>query len=211
MADGLQFDKAEFASASAGKVCAVCKTPITDTYFEAVGNILCPTCAARFGGDELVPAALGRAALWGAGVAAAGTAAWYLLLKFTGWETAILAIGIGYFVGKYVRRGSGGRGGAVYQALAMALTYLSIMSSYVLVLRDRLGSDAAAVPVTTLIKAAVMSPFSGRNIIGLIIIGIGLYEAWKLTRKIPISGPFRVAPAGPPPIAEPAPPAGPSP
>ena len=33
------------------------------------------------------------------------------------------------------------------------------------------------------------------NIIGLIIIAIGLYEAWKINKGVPVSGPFRFDPA----------------
>jgi hypothetical protein len=52
---------------------------------------------------------------------------------------------------------------------------------------------------------AVVLPFLGglENVIGLVIIAIGLYEAWKLNRRVPlvITGPHRVgkpldAPAG---------------
>jgi hypothetical protein len=37
-----------------------------------------------------------------------------------------------------------------------------------------------------------------QNLLGLVIIGIGVYEAWKITRRRPlkISGPFRIAAAG---------------
>jgi hypothetical protein len=46
---------------------------------------------------------------------------------------------------------------------------------------------------------ALAAPFLGgtSNIIGLIIIAIGLYEAWKYNRAVKISGPFRLTPAAP--------------
>ncbi len=51
-----------------------------------------------------------------------------------------------------------------------------------------------------------MAPFlmGADSIIGLIIIAIGLYEAWKLNKRNPIviTGPFDLAAAGP--DAEPA-------
>src|SRR5439155_3866977 len=46
-------------------------------------------------------------------------------------ELGIVAIGVGLLVGIAVRKGSGGRGGRKFQALAMVLTYLSITASYV--------------------------------------------------------------------------------
>ena len=48
---------------------------------------------------------------------------------------------------------------------------------------------------------ALASPFLGgmQNFMGLIIIGIGLYEAWKLTRPLPVQvlGPFAIEPSAP--------------
>lgn len=50
---------------------------------------------------------------------------------------------------------------------------------------------------------ALVSPFLAgfQNIMGLIIIAIALYEAWKLNKRVIITGPFRLAP--PAPAAEP--------
>ena len=55
---------------------------------------------------------------------------------------------------------------------------------------------------------AFTAPFLNGNIMGLIIIGIALYEAWKINRRVPLSGPFRlgggmpaVAAGGAPPSA----------
>jgi hypothetical protein len=47
---------------------------------------------------------------------------------------------------------------------------------------------------------ALAAPFlSGlSNILGLVIIGIGLYEAWKINRLVPLSGPFQMANVAPP-------------
>jgi hypothetical protein len=59
---------------------------------------------------------------------------------------------------------------------------------------------------TVLIGLALAMPFFdiGNNIMGLIIIGIALYEAWKLNKQTAIEGPFRLAPAvGAPPAAPP--------
>lgn len=44
---------------------------------------------------------------------------------------------------------------------------------------------------------AFAAPFFGgtSGIMGLIIIGIALYEAWKLNRRVPVTGPFRLGAA----------------
>jgi hypothetical protein len=51
---------------------------------------------------------------------------------------------------------------------------------------------------------AFASPFlsGASNIIGILIIGIALYEAWKLNKRIPVTGPFQFA-SGPDPGAGP--------
>jgi hypothetical protein len=43
---------------------------------------------------------------------------------------------------------------------------------------------------------ALAAPFlaGASNIMGLIIIAIGLYEAWKYNRRVPVHGPFKLAP-----------------
>jgi hypothetical protein len=56
--------------------------------------------------------------------------------------------------------------------------------------------------LSVLVLAAVVfaiafaAPFLAglENIMGLIIIAIALYEAWKLTRPVPVTGPFKIAP-----------------
>lgn len=204
MSDGLQFDKAEFASGS-GKTCAACRKPIADTYFEAVGSILCASCAARFAANSGGFPALSRAALWGAAAALAGTIVWYAITTLLHIELAIIAIAIGYAVGIAVRRAARGVGGWKYQALAMFLTYASIVSSYVPTIIRQLSEASAERGPVTVFTYAFQAPFLGgaNNLIGLVIIAIGLYEAWKLNRRIPIAGPFRVVAAGAPPSSGP--------
>lgn len=59
--------------------------------------------------------------------------------------------------------------------------------------------------VMLLVGLALASPFFsiGDNIMGIIIIGIALYEAWKLNKGVPIQGPFRLEPAVAPPFGAP--------
>ncbi len=61
--------------------------------------------------------------------------------------------------------------------------------------------------VMVLVGLALASPFFsiGDNIMGIIIIGIALYEAWKLNKGVPIQGPFRLEPAVAPPFGAPPP------
>jgi hypothetical protein len=51
--------------------------------------------------------------------------------------------------------------------------------------------------VVLLFGFAFAAPFMAgtSNLMGLVIIAIALYEAWKLNRRIPVTGPFRIGPA----------------
>jgi hypothetical protein len=59
-----------------------------------------------------------------------GAAAYWGVLRLTGYEIGLLAIGVGLLVGFAVRLGSQAWGGLGFQALAMLLTYLAIVATY---------------------------------------------------------------------------------
>jgi hypothetical protein len=229
---GLQFDKVELAAHEA-RGCKRCKRVLEDEYFEAAGNILCRPCAEALGPKGGSALDFWRALGYGGGAALLGTIVWFVIIKVFHWELGIVAIAVGLFVGLAVRRGSLGRGGPKYQALAMALTYLSITSSYVPIVLQGLaeaaqegksakqsgepgdaasaqaapaggetkGSPSAgqwALLIVMVLGLAFAYPFLAgiKNVIGIFIIGIALYEAWKINRQVPITGPFRIgAPA----------------
>jgi hypothetical protein len=62
------------------------------------------------------------------------------------------------------------------------------------------GAGALVLALGLVLGLAFAAPFLGgtRNVMGILIIGIGLYEAWKINRRVPLSGPFRFGPAMPP-------------
>ena len=157
-------------------------------------------------------------------------------------------------VGGAVRIGSSRRGGWFYQTMAMALTYLAIVSTYVPLIAQGFaeqadqelaavalaegegeaqqliiptpgseGEDVATAVAATapaeaefppgeapgakefilvyvlLLGFAMAVPFLAgfENIMGLIIIAIGLYEAWQLNKRavIEIKGPYQLGTA----------------
>jgi hypothetical protein len=134
--ENLQFQKAEPLPVVDPNVerCAVCKTPVGATYFQANGHTVCPMCAERIQSGQQKPPAtsLATAILYGAGAALAGTIV-YSAVMMMGVEIGIIAIAVGYMVGKAVRAGSRGLGGRAQQILAVLLTYFSITTSYVAV------------------------------------------------------------------------------
>lgn len=232
----LQFDKAVPAGTSAEPpACAACRAPLRDAYFTLNGALICPACRSKaeaFVAEGSGVARFAKAAGAGAGAALVGSAAWFAITAATGYELGLVAIVLGLFVGGAVRWGSERRGGWVYQALAVFLTYTSIVSSYVpLILMESRKSEATAAPtlesvgpaapadesvaapvtppqarpnligalfgLVLLVLLAYALPFLAgfQNVIGILIIGFALYEAWKMNRKTEIrfEGPFRVA------------------
>jgi len=251
----LQFDKAEYADpASAGAVCVVCKQPIADIYYTAGQQVLCARCYAGVlahmqGGSKTVRffSALGLGLL--AGII--GGLIWYAIRKATHYEIGLVAVAVGFMVGAAVRKGSAGRGGWVYQTMAMCLTYGCISAQYMPDIFSAIMSDlnakqtaAATQPgdasagvnggsgaqganqsasqsvppeseprpgvgkaILALLLAAVLlfalaaaAPvlMGVQNLIGLLIIGFAVYEAWKLNkrRRIDIAGPFGIGTNG---------------
>ena len=262
----LQFDVAE--SSTSGDVphgvqCHSCAQPIRDTYYDVNGSLVCAACRTdveRPRGTRL------RRVLQASGLgtvaAIGGSLLYFAVAAITGREFGLVAIAVGFMVGTAVRKGSGGRGGWAYQTLAIALTYLAIVSTYVpLVVKEfqKAGSDSSAralaatpIPMDTItisartparsqrkadssartrppenavatqagtprpvradsthlgpgtvlvgigalvLLAAIVPIAAGfSNLIGLLIIGIAVFEAWKLNRRVrlTIAGPYRL-------------------
>jgi hypothetical protein len=250
---GLQFDKAEAVDGAAPPAadCGRCGQPLVGSYYQLNAQPVCERCKTQVEYDRMSTSGSGRflrAGLFGLGAALAGGALWYAVRATTGYEIGLIAVVVGLMVGASVRAGSRGRGGRLYQVLAVALTYFGICVNYVpdivKVLRQPPAAEVqpavpsapagpaaatpgaappAAVPATAssaaeapvamqmlmalgfILAFALAAPFLGgfENIIGVLIIGFALWEAWKLNRAVPlqIEGPFRLS--TPPPGAEP--------
>jgi hypothetical protein len=229
----LQFDRADYAQGAPPPTCASCSKPIDRVYYEANGQVVCRHCVAAMQAERASGSALGRflgAAAAGTGAAALGSGLYFGVAALTGYEFGLIAIVVGFAVGAAVRWGSRGRGGWLYQTLAILLTYLAIVATYIPPVLSALSEheqqelsavdesetspDAtadmaagaaatekptlahAAVGVILLLAIACAAPFLAgvQNIIGLLIISFGLYEAWKMNRRTPlaISGPHAI-------------------
>ena len=244
---GLQFDQAEVKDLNgSGVACAFCKQPIPAEYHQVNQMTACGACR------QMVEASLaqrpglaGFLKALGAGfaAAAAGSLVWFLIAKLAHIELGIIAIAVGFAVGCAVRWGTGGRGGWLYQLLAIALTYLSIVTSYMPaiaegVVQSSRNTDSGVAQTTAqssgaetsapqshqgpksvrqipalmwvlIFILACLAPFLAgtSNFMGWVIIGIALYEAWKINKRAValITGPYVVNAPVPPDIAPAAP------
>jgi len=270
--DGLKFDRAEFHEGAKRTLsCGFCNQDVYKNYFEINGRVACERCRYEVerrltGSSHGIRFLMALGA--GIGAAAIGAALWYTVASLSGYEFGLIALVVGVMVGYAVRWGSHGTGGWPYQVLAIFLTYMSIVSTYVPTmiaeLRDMAEADRqmavvqqneipgaseqqstivqegeipgnpgpqssgeqpgetlgakAEAPGTTagnvesgtaevtvgdrllaysaLLLLATAVPFLGGfdNIIGILIIGFALYEAWKLNRRTPldITGPYNL-------------------
>ncbi len=199
--DDLQFERADFGTAPA-QACIGCHQPIAGDYYDVNGQAFCPACRTALvqaHGASPGAAAFVRALVAGLGAGAVGSTLHYLIYRLTGYQLGLVAIAVGFLVGRAVRWGTGGRGGVLYQVLAVCITYAAIAFSflpYVVERNETLGlADLPllipfmlAVPV----QIGISSPFL------FVIFGIGLWEAWRFTAPVTlaITGPFRAAPVG---------------
>jgi hypothetical protein len=228
----LQFDRVEPARSEtpAAFACSFCPTPLYSSYYEINGKAACEAC--RYRVEQQVESGagaggFGRAALAGLGAAAVGSGLYYGVRALTGYEIGLVAILVGFMVGKAVRWGTLGRGGRGYQVLAVFLTYMSISSTYLPVILkpfiepEKSGKAASSEPAPAQPEQAkTPAPVKGITLGGvllglgalfvicaagpivagmqspilLLIVGFGLWEAWKLNRRLPftITGPLQV-------------------
>lgn len=134
----LSFERAEPASpqapATAGAAalaCSSCGVPLS-RYFDVNGQPCCADCTDQAQKNRAArnPARFFKAAVYGAVASLLSAGLYYAVSKVTGYELGIIAIAVGLAVGWAVSKGSGQRGGATYQALAMVCTYVAICLSY---------------------------------------------------------------------------------
>ena len=208
--DDLQFEIAEptpsttpTPSAVPPRTCVVCHRPISSTYFSVAGKIICPICCEKI---QAAPAGnpatrFAKATIMGIGAGVVGALIWYAVLKISGYEIGLIAILVGFMVGKSIRKGSGGRGGVGYQLLAVAITYLSVAAaSFPIILQAALNRPDTSRQLDIIISLAlaIAWPIVGgiKNPIGLLILGFALWQAWKISagRKLNITGPYQITP-----------------
>jgi hypothetical protein len=124
----LQFDRAEPATTgtAASTSCTVCRQPLVGTYYAVNGRAVCASCREQVAAHA-ASGHFATAFLLGLGAAALGAGIYFAIEALTGYEFGLVAVVVGLLVGNAVRKGSRGIGGWRYQALAIGLTYLSVV------------------------------------------------------------------------------------
>jgi hypothetical protein len=133
--DELQFRRAQPVAGpepEAGKSCAACKLPIDGQHYQVQNHVICPSCAAKIlaGKQAKKPIPWVRLVIYGAGAAVAGCILYAIPLAM-GFQIGIVALAVGWMVGKAIRAGGYGIGGRPQQILAVGLTYFAISTSFI--------------------------------------------------------------------------------
>jgi hypothetical protein len=199
----IDFDRAQPLAEAAAMLCAACKREIAQTYYAVNSRYVCPSCHQGFVAAQDSGGSTAAALLFGVGAAVAGAVLYHGVAALTGYEVGLVAIVVGVMVGKAVRKGAGMRAVAGHRWLALALAYVAITATYI---PQLLETDGAHSFPRALALALMMPAFMLTNVrsaLGLVILGIGLYEAWKYSAPpvFVVEGPFLREPAAPVPAA----------
>jgi hypothetical protein len=197
----LQFDSVEPTAPQAEMACANCKTPITSVYHKLNQHVLCSNCrqAIERKMNNRTSEHVARAVFFGLGGAILGAVLNFGVIALIGWNVSLFAIAVGYIVGRAVLKGSGNIGGVLYQYIAVVFTYVALDAIYAVALLEKGGYEGA-----TLAAALVAAPILvGFDPFRLIIIAIGLFQAWRMNAaaELVFLGPVTIA-AEPAPVAD---------
>ena len=221
--DALQFRRAQpiiSTEPSESRTCAACKQLITGEHYQVNNHVICPQCAAKIqaGRQAQRPVPWVRLVIFGVGAALAGSILYAIPLAM-GFQIGIVALVVGWMVGKAIRHASYGTGGRAQQVLAVVLTYLAISASIfpaLVFIGVKHAATAPPVPknlpvvqsnkpmptpgkmAAGIALLVVVSPFLQLKtspvggLISLFILFIGLQRAWVLTARheIMVTGPY---------------------
>jgi hypothetical protein len=145
-APGLQLEQAEFSETQSTEaaVCGYCGTALARTYWQVGDKPACFKCKKEAADQATTGSGLGRfvrASVYGTFAGALGAGLWYGVRAVTDLEIGLIAVVVGVMVGGAVRAGSRGRGGWLYQSLAIFLTYTAIVSTYVPIIVGQLKQE----------------------------------------------------------------------
>lgn len=136
-ANELQFHTVEPAgnegsAESRSRNCFLCDQPIADTYYAIADSMVCPACREQLNAP-VAGTKIGRfakASVMGLAAGLVGMIVWFAVRRLAQIEVGLIAVVVGYMVGKGVRWGSRNQGGLRYQLLAVTITYCCIAANY---------------------------------------------------------------------------------
>jgi len=172
-----------------GTPCARCAKPLESEYFELNGRATCPSCRAALDGN------LPLAALAALPAGVVCTLLYYAIWEVWGMRFSLMAVITGVVVGNVVSRFSGMGARLLPRWVAVGVTYLSVVATYV----HSVSEQAGDAPLWSVLRASLFLPFGmiyeGRNVVTLVLLAFGLHEAWQFSKppNVHLAGPFRVA------------------
>lgn len=204
----LDLERADFGEAAAPSACVSCRSTPEGAYYTLNGAVVCTRCAPAVGAwlhGTSGAKGYAMAVLYGSVAAVAGAVGMAAITLATGYQLGIVAIGVGWLVGKAVRLGSEQRGGRGYQVIAVLLTYLAASMMYLpMVFEGVRGEDAGAGAAMTAVQVVIAAAISVavpvwsamEDPLGLVIVGIALWQAWSMTAALAVAleGPFALRP-----------------
>jgi hypothetical protein len=155
-APDLQFDRVESTvdiasgagpSDTAGILCSACGTAMLDDYYSIGGKSICANCRASVEttrATSRTSKAFLKALGFGLGAALAGAAVYYAVIALLDLEIGIVAILIGWMVGRAIQKALPGGGLRRYQVLAAVLTYFAVGVAYMPLMFSEMKKDKTA-------------------------------------------------------------------
>src|SRR6185436_6239170 len=120
MSEPINFDRAEYVEVSSLN-CKLCREPLRLEYYDMAGATICGVCRDKIEAGRAVgggPHRFLRALSFGFAAAVVGAIIYALVVNLTGFEFGLMAVVLGYMVGRSVSVGSYHQGGRRYQILA---------------------------------------------------------------------------------------------
>jgi uncharacterized paraquat-inducible protein A len=181
----------QLAEIAAGTPCGRCGTSIQGQYFVANGHVVCERCRTTLQGSTGAAVRLGVAAA----VLAAGT--YYLVYSVWHLNFVLIAVIAGVLIGLAVRRGAQGNRAQRYRFIALALTYVCVVSTYVPALLEMSDVSNTWMAALRSLYLPFLMLISMKNPVTLILLGFGLHESWKLSAPhvLNVDGPFHAVEA----------------
>jgi hypothetical protein len=142
-----------------------------------------------------------RAVRLGAGAAILTAAVYYAVYALWHMNFVLIAVIAGVFIGLAVRRGAQGNRARRFRFIALGLTYLCVVSTYLPALLEMADVRNLTVAVIRAVYLPLLMLISMKNPVTLILLGFGLHEAWKLSAPpvVNVDGPFSAIEAEPEP------------